>query len=202
MYPYRVQQAIEKIGADGEDIVIINNLLAGGWMNRLPEMVVFQCRQHKEKQQGRFCIVLQHLLLRVHILLDELGSVAEDLGKTQETFNKTKAEDERLSGIIAEKEKLAENVEKAVAERIQKARENAADFIASMFRNSSSSSFAAGLEQWHAAPILYVISSIGIAPMKSLNVLYSARITSLVLYAFQEIDLKTIFLTISSGLFK
>ena len=36
-----VRQAIEKIGADGEDIVIINNLLAGSWMNRLPE-ILFQ----------------------------------------------------------------------------------------------------------------------------------------------------------------
>ena len=62
----------------------------------------------------------------------ELKSAAEDLGKAQEAFNKTKAEDERLSDIIAEKEKLADGVEKAIAERIQKARENAADFIASM----------------------------------------------------------------------
>lgn len=62
----------------------------------------------------------------------ELKSATENLSKAQEVFNKTKAEDERLSGIIAEKEKLAEDVEKAVAERVQKARENAADFIASM----------------------------------------------------------------------
>lgn len=41
-------------------------------------------------------------------------------------------EEERLAGVIAEKEKLAEDVEVAVAERIQKARENAADFIANM----------------------------------------------------------------------
>ena len=46
--------------------------------------------------------------------------------------NKTKSEEERLAGVIAEKEKLAEDVEVAVAERIQKARENAADFIANM----------------------------------------------------------------------
>ena len=41
-------------------------------------------------------------------------------------------EEERLAGVIAEKEKLAEDVEVAVAERIQKAREHAADFIANM----------------------------------------------------------------------
>ena len=50
----------------------------------------------------------------------------------QEAFNQTKSEEERLTAIIAEKEKLAEDVEVAVAERIQKARENAADFIANM----------------------------------------------------------------------
>lgn len=32
-------QAIEKIGADGESIVIINNFLASGWINRIPEIL-------------------------------------------------------------------------------------------------------------------------------------------------------------------
>lgn len=62
----------------------------------------------------------------------ELKSATEDLSKAREALNETKAEDERLAGIIAEKERLATDVEKAVAVRIQKARENAADFIASM----------------------------------------------------------------------
>lgn len=62
----------------------------------------------------------------------ELKSATENLSKAQEALNKTKAEDERLAGIIAEKKRLAAKVEKAVAVRIQKARENAADFIASM----------------------------------------------------------------------
>lgn len=62
----------------------------------------------------------------------EFKSATENLSKAQEALNKTKAEDERLAGIIAEKERLAGEVEKAVAIRIQKARENAADFIASM----------------------------------------------------------------------
>lgn len=62
----------------------------------------------------------------------ELKSATENISKAQEALNKTKAEDERLAGIIAEKEQLAAEVEKAVAVRIQKARENAADFIASM----------------------------------------------------------------------
>ncbi len=62
----------------------------------------------------------------------ELKSTTEDLSKKQDALNKTRAEDEHLAGIIAERERLASDVEKAVAVRIQKARENAADFIASM----------------------------------------------------------------------
>ena len=62
----------------------------------------------------------------------QLKSATVSLTKAQEALNQTKSEEERLTGIIAEKEKLAEDVEVAVAERIQKARENAADFIATM----------------------------------------------------------------------
>ncbi len=62
----------------------------------------------------------------------ELRSTTVSLTKAQEAFNKTKSEEERLSGVIAEKEKLADDVEKAVADRIQRAHENAADFIANM----------------------------------------------------------------------
>lgn len=62
----------------------------------------------------------------------ELRSTTISLTKAQEAFNKTKSEEERLSGVIAEKEKLANDVEKAVADRIQRAHENAADFIANM----------------------------------------------------------------------
>lgn len=62
----------------------------------------------------------------------QLKSAAADLAEAKEAFNQTKSEEERLAGIIAEKKKLDEDVEAAVAERIQKARENAADFIANM----------------------------------------------------------------------
>ena len=62
----------------------------------------------------------------------QLKSATVSLTEAQEAFNQTKSEEERLTAIIAEKEKLAKDVEVAVAERIQKARENAADFIANM----------------------------------------------------------------------
>lgn len=69
---------------------------------------------------------------KINLLRAELKSATVNLGEAQEAFKNTKAEDKRLSGIIDEKKKLAEDVEKAIAERIQKARENAADFIADM----------------------------------------------------------------------
>ena len=62
----------------------------------------------------------------------KLKSATASLEEAQEAFSRTKSEEEHLKDIIAEKEKLAEDVEAAVAERIDKARENAADFIANM----------------------------------------------------------------------
>ena len=61
-----------------------------------------------------------------------LNATTIQLAEEEENLEKIKTEEKRLTNIIAEKEKLAEDVEKTVAERIQKARENAADFIANM----------------------------------------------------------------------
>lgn len=69
---------------------------------------------------------------KLSLLKTELKSVSSDLSEAKESYNKTKMEKEQFETIIAEKEKLAEDVEVAVAERIQKARQNAADFIANM----------------------------------------------------------------------
>ena len=78
----------------------------------------------------------ESLLAKVRQELDllhgELKSATENLSKAQEALNQTKAEDERLSDIVTEKRKLAEDVEKTIADRIQKARENVAEFIADM----------------------------------------------------------------------
>lgn len=86
-------------------------------------------RQDWEKENGRLLTEAQQKLDLFH---DKLESATEKLGQAQESFGQTKAEEERLSSLIAEKEKLANDIEKAVAERIQKARENVADFVASM----------------------------------------------------------------------
>ena len=78
----------------------------------------------------------ENLLVQAHQELDslhaELKSATESLNEAQKSLVKTQIEEQRLSDVIAQKGKLAEDVEKAVSERIQRARENAADFIASM----------------------------------------------------------------------
>lgn len=109
-----------------EDEIILSAISAN---TELQERAKELIRQDWEKENERFLTEAQQ---KLDLLRSELKSTAEDLDQAQKAFSKTKAEDERLSGIIAEKEKLAAGVEKAVAERIQKARENAADFIASM----------------------------------------------------------------------
>lgn len=78
----------------------------------------------------------------------ELRSATASLTEVQEAFNKTKSEEERLSGVIAEKEKLADDVEKEVADRIQRAHENAAEFIANMaFVSGQQLQVAAAVEE-------------------------------------------------------
>ena len=62
----------------------------------------------------------------------ERESAAGDLRNAQDALEKAKAEEARLTDSIVKKENLAAEVEQAVAARIQKARENAADFIAEM----------------------------------------------------------------------
>lgn len=56
------------------------------------------------------------------LLNAKLESVNTSLTEAQEAFSKTKLEEEKLSNVIAEKEKLAEDVEAAVADRIEMAR--------------------------------------------------------------------------------
>ena len=65
-------------------------------------------------------------------LVESSRSASKKLAEEQAAFNKIKAEEERLVDSITKKEKLAKDVEKAVDERIQKARANVADFLASM----------------------------------------------------------------------
>ena len=121
-----------------EDEIILSAISSS---TELQEKAKELIRQNWEKENERLLTEAQQ---KLDLLRAELKSAAEDLEKAQEAFNKTKAEDKRLSDIIAGKEKLADGIEKAVAERIQKARENAADFIASMAFFGSQPMQAAG----------------------------------------------------------
>lgn len=68
----------------------------------------------------------------LNLLNNQLESTTVSLSKAIEELNQIKLQEGVLANSIAEKEKLAENVETAVAEKIKKARENAAEFIANM----------------------------------------------------------------------
>ena len=68
--------------------------------------------------------------------INKLNTQIEEANKILSNANhelaQVKQEDATLSAMISEKEKLAANVETAVSDRIKKAQENAADFIANM----------------------------------------------------------------------
>lgn len=70
--------------------------------------------------------------IKLETLYTELKTTTENLNEVKKILDKTKAEESRLSSIIAENKKLAEDVEQEVSKRIEKARENAANFIADM----------------------------------------------------------------------
>lgn len=63
---------------------------------------------------------------------EELDKLRQENVKAKQALDNARQEEKRISDRIAGKEKLAKDVETAVNERIKKARENAADFIAEM----------------------------------------------------------------------
>lgn len=69
----------------------------------------------------------------------EISGKKDVLSRISSELEKVKREEARLSGLLSEKEEIAKSVENAVAERIKKARQNAADFIAEMAFVSGSS---------------------------------------------------------------
>lgn len=69
---------------------------------------------------------------QLEALRAEQESAAGELRSAQEALEQAREKEDQLAASIAAKESLAEQVEPAVAARIQKARENAADFIAEM----------------------------------------------------------------------
>ena len=69
---------------------------------------------------------------QLEALRAEQESAAGELRSAQDALEQAREKEDQLAASIAAKESLAEQVEQAVAARIQKARENAADFIAEM----------------------------------------------------------------------
>ncbi len=63
---------------------------------------------------------------------EQLDELRQENAEEQKVLEKARQEEKRLSDSIADKKKLAKDVEAAVDERIQEARKNAADFIAKM----------------------------------------------------------------------
>lgn len=84
----------------------------------------------------------------------QLGIATTKLSEVQEAIKKTELEEKQLADSIAEKKKMAKDVEIAVAEKIQKARENAADFMANMAFVSGQPMQAAGTATYATGDIL------------------------------------------------
>ena len=69
---------------------------------------------------------------KVSGLESRLTQINTALEEAQTSYTKVKQDEARISGLIAEKEQLAGDVEAIVAQRIEHARSNAAEFIANM----------------------------------------------------------------------
>lgn len=109
-----------------EDEIIFSAISA---RTELQEKAKALIRREWEEENESLLSETQRKLDSLH---DELEIATANLSNAQNELNKTKKEEEQLSCIIDEKKKLASDVENAVAKQIQKARENVADFIASM----------------------------------------------------------------------
>ena len=113
-------------GESLEDAVVSSAIAANkALQNKAKEFV----RQAWEAENSR---QLSDARGQLEALRAERESAAGELRSAQEALEKAKANEAQLTDSIAAKESLAAEVEQAVAERIQKARENAADFIAEM----------------------------------------------------------------------
>ena len=113
-------------GESLEDAVVSSAIAANkALQNKAKEFV----RQAWEAENSR---QLSDARGQLEALRAERESAAGELRSAQEALEKAKANEAQLTDSIAAKENLAASIEQAVAARIQKARENAADFIAEM----------------------------------------------------------------------
>ena len=129
-----------------EDEIIISAISANAELQKKTKELIYK---EWEMENKKLVAEAQEKLDSLQI---ELVSASASLSEAQSEFNRIKQKEKHLDDIIVEKEKLAENVEKEVADRIQKARENVADFIANM-------SFIGGKQEQTATPIALEVPS-------------------------------------------
>ncbi len=129
-----------------EDEIVLSAISANAELQKKTKELIYKDWEIENKK------LIAKAKEKLDSLQMELESASASLSEAQSEFNKIKQKEKHLDDIIVEKEKLAENVEKAVADRIQKARENVADFIANM-------SFIGGKQEQAAVPIALEVPS-------------------------------------------
>ena len=86
-------------------------------------------QQDWEKENSQ---LLEESQQKLNTLNNDLKIAEDKLKIAQKDYNETKSKDKNLSDSILAKEKLVNDIDVAISEHIQKARENVADFIADM----------------------------------------------------------------------
>ena len=128
-------------GDSVEDKIILSAIYASADLQEKTKSLIFADWEAENKD------MLDKAQQKLISIDNTLNVATAQLAEAKEALERTQMEEKRLSNIIEEKEKLAEDVEKSVAERIQKARENAADFIANMAFCSTQSTGAKTLTE-------------------------------------------------------
>lgn len=109
-----------------EDDIILSAVSANSELQKKSKALI---QQDWEKENAQRLAQAQN---DIELRQAELKTATDNLNTMLEQLKQTQDEEKRISCVIADKTKLAEDVEKAVYDKIQKARENAADFIANM----------------------------------------------------------------------
>lgn len=109
-----------------EDEIISSALTANP---TLKERATKQAQKSWEEKHERKIAEKQNEL---DLIQEKIKAADEELNNAQDKLKETKVQEQKLADVLANKEKLADDVEKSVNERIRKAQENAADFIANM----------------------------------------------------------------------
>lgn len=125
-----------------QEITLENNKLAGLLAEAQKQITALQNTNATLQENTKALIyadwekeytsLLQKVQEKLAALETQIQTATAVLSQTQEAYAKAKQQEAYVTACIAEKEKLAVGVENAVNDRIQKARENAADFIANM----------------------------------------------------------------------